>query len=268
MAVIGRRIIGIGAPDNWYLKRGLDAGRLADVAVGATVEAIRRHGKLLLVDLVDRPTIGLRFGMTGRLIIDGAAPIQRLEYSSGRQEPTWDRVMFSFDDGGEMKISDPRRLGGVEVGPDESRLGPDAASIGPAQLRRAVAGNVALKARLLDQRRIAGIGNLRCGVFAQRFVHRWPRSARGRRWPTVMSADCWRRSDRRSRSSRSAGARTPENCNCSGRAEEPVPAAAGRSLGHRWVGGRRSGVAIINGDAVETGLCLAPHGAGLQRSGS
>ncbi len=157
---VGRRIATVDAPDAWYLKGGLDAAMLIEVATGATVEAVRRHGKLLLVDLADRPTLGLRFGMTGRLVVDGGSIIERLEYSSHRHDPAWNRVGFAFDGGGEMHISDPRRLGGVELDPDLTRLGPDAATITPAALRLAIAGPVALKARLLDQARIAGIGNL------------------------------------------------------------------------------------------------------------
>src|SRR3546814_21141719 len=62
---------------------------------------------------------------------------------------------------GDLQMVDPRRLGGVELDPDESRLGIDALSIAPAQLRDALAGSTApLKARLLDQAHVAGIGNL------------------------------------------------------------------------------------------------------------
>src|SRR3546814_2997266 len=68
----------------------------------------------------------------------------------------------AFEDGmGDLQMVDPRRLGGVELDPDESRLGIDALSIAPAQLRDALAGSTApLKARLLDQAHVAGIGNL------------------------------------------------------------------------------------------------------------
>jgi formamidopyrimidine-DNA glycosylase len=58
-------------------------------------------------------------------------------------------------------MSDPRRLGGVALNPSVTALGPDAASITAQQLRAALGGStVALKARLLDQSRVAGIGNL------------------------------------------------------------------------------------------------------------
>jgi formamidopyrimidine-DNA glycosylase len=124
------------------------------------VTAARRHGKLLLIECGGRPTIGLRFGMTGRLVVDGHAPIHRLEYGSGRDDPAWDRVTFHLDGGGRVRINVPRRLGGVEVEPDLSRPGPDAVTITPSQLGAALSGPVALKARLLDQSRVAGIGNL------------------------------------------------------------------------------------------------------------
>ena len=58
-------------------------------------------------------------------------------------------------------MRDPRRLGGVELDPDESRLGVDAGRVTPAELRALLGTSSApLKARLLDQSRVAGIGNL------------------------------------------------------------------------------------------------------------
>src|SRR5581483_937151 len=66
-----------------------------------------------------------------------------------------------FADGGHLLMRDPRRLGGVELDPREARLGPDARTIGLAALRDALAGSAApLKARIMDQQRVAGVGNL------------------------------------------------------------------------------------------------------------
>lgn len=155
----GRTISDVVAPDAWYLK-GTDAGRIADALVGATVSGARRHGKLLLLE-TDGPTLGLRFGMTGRLVVDGVAVIDELLYSSHRDDPAFDRFSVRFVDGGRLTMSDPRRLGGVELDPDTSALGPDAATLTMGQLRDCLAGSsTALKARLLDQARIAGVGNL------------------------------------------------------------------------------------------------------------
>jgi formamidopyrimidine-DNA glycosylase len=158
---VGRRIAVVDAPDSWFLK-GVTAPEVVDALTGATVEATGRRGKLLTVAVgEDRPLLGLRFGMTGRLVLDGEAPIERLEYAPARDDPVWDRFALVFDDGSRLRLSDPRRLGGVELDPDLNRLGPDAARVSTAQLRTALAGSAApLKARLLDQARLAGLGNL------------------------------------------------------------------------------------------------------------
>jgi formamidopyrimidine-DNA glycosylase len=160
-AALDREIVAVNAPDAWYLKGGTTDDMLRDALIGARFVADRRVGKLLLLDVSGGGTLGLRFGMSGRLLVDGVAGIDALEYSSSRDEPAWDRFAVRFGDGGDLRIRDPRRLGGVQLDPDESRLGIDAIAIRPAQLRAALAGSTApLKARLMDQARIAGIGNL------------------------------------------------------------------------------------------------------------
>jgi formamidopyrimidine-DNA glycosylase len=103
--------------------------------------------------------LGLRFGMTGRLLVDGRAAIDRLEYSGNRDEPAWDRFTIVLDRG-ELRMRDPRRLGGVELDPDLDRLGPDATSVTRRELAALLDSDVAVKARLMDQRRLAGMGNL------------------------------------------------------------------------------------------------------------
>ncbi len=158
---VGRFIDGVEATDAWYLKDGTTAEEISAVAIGSEITGTRRIGKLLLLDLSSGHTLGLRFGMTGRLIVDDTASIDYLEYSSDRDDPAWDRFVLHFADGGSLRIRDPRRLGGVTVDPDESTLGADSFTVTEDQLRtRVLVGDVALKARLLDQKRIAGIGNL------------------------------------------------------------------------------------------------------------
>ena len=159
--VIGRRVVDVVAPDPWYLKRGIRPDDVRAALLGRAVAAARRRGKLLLLDIGGTGrTLGLRFGMTGRLVVDGVAGVESLLYSSDAAEPAWDRFALRFRTGS-LVVRDPRRLGGVELDPDEGRLGPDAATVGAPELRRALAGGAApLKARLLDQSRLAGIGNL------------------------------------------------------------------------------------------------------------
>jgi formamidopyrimidine-DNA glycosylase len=109
------------------------------------------------------PTLGLHMGMTGRLMIDGRVGQERLVYASDRAETKWDRLVIRFDDRGELRVRDPRRLGAAELDPDEDRLGPDALSLTAAQLQGALRTSTApLKAVLMDQSRVAGLGNLLC----------------------------------------------------------------------------------------------------------
>lgn len=158
---VGSRVEEVEAPDPWYLKGGLTPGVLSAALGGTTLARARRRGKLLLLDTAGGPTLGLRFGMTGRLLLDGRDAVGALLYSSPRPEVRWERFALTLHGGGRLVVSDPRRLGGVVLDPEEERLGPDAAAVGPAELRRALAGSgAALKARLLDQARLAGIGNL------------------------------------------------------------------------------------------------------------
>lgn len=180
-AALDREISGIDASDDWFLKEGTTEEAVHEALLGQAFVTARRIGKLLVLDLNTRerdesshsggeatedlaPTqdrLGLRFGMTGRLLVDNSGPIEYLEYSSHRDDPAWDRFIVHFLDGGELKIRDPRRLGGVILNPDEGRLGPDLFELSYDELRNKVlVGSVALKSRLLDQRKVAGIGNL------------------------------------------------------------------------------------------------------------
>jgi formamidopyrimidine-DNA glycosylase len=187
-AALGRVVDSVQAPDDWYLKRGLIPEEAKAALSGRTLVAARRRGKLMLLDLDDGGVLGLRFGMTGRLLIDGSPGVDRLLYGRAGADPRYDRFRLEFADGGSLAMSDPRRLGGVELDPDLSRLGPDALEITPAQLKAALAGGrVALKARLLDQAHIAGVGNLiadevlwRAGLSPVRAAGGLPPSARRR----------------------------------------------------------------------------------------
>jgi formamidopyrimidine-DNA glycosylase len=156
-----RTVRSIVTPDAWFLKGGVDGNVLRRALIGHRFVSARRIGKLLVLETDGGPTLGIRFGMTGTLMVDGAAPVGELRYAPHRHDPKWDRWSARFDDGGTLVVSDPRRLGGVLLDPDLSLLGPDAATITGAQLAAALRGSRApLKARLLDQARVAGVGNL------------------------------------------------------------------------------------------------------------
>jgi formamidopyrimidine-DNA glycosylase len=159
--VVGRTVSAVRATDDWFLKGGLTSQEVTEAVTGQTIEAARRKGKLLVLDLSNGVRLGLRFGMTGRPIVDSVMAIDDLEYASNTYKPEWDRFVLEFTDGGDLRMQDPRRLGGVQLDPDEDALGVDAfeATLGDLR-RRVLVGEVALKARLLDQARLAGVGNL------------------------------------------------------------------------------------------------------------
>jgi formamidopyrimidine-DNA glycosylase len=158
-AVVGRRIREVHLLDPGWSRTPGGADALRAALVGSVVQQVRRHGKLLLVDVGD-VTAALRFGMTGRLVVDGSPAIDALEYGPVALRPEWDRLVVDFVGGGSLAVNDPRRLGSVEVDPELDRLGPDALEVSAAQLRDALRSLSPLKTTLMNQRRIAGLGNL------------------------------------------------------------------------------------------------------------
>jgi formamidopyrimidine-DNA glycosylase len=160
-AALARPVVEVIVPDDAFLRDGLTSDALAGALVGRSFTAARRRGKLLVLDTDDGPALGLRFGMTGVLEVDGRAGVDELLYASPRRDPRWVRLAVGFGDGGHLWLRDARRLGSAQLDPDEEHLGPDAVGLGRAELDAALAGSVvALKARLMDQRRVAGLGNL------------------------------------------------------------------------------------------------------------
>ena len=89
--------------------------------------------------------------MAGRIIVDDDAV-----------EPSkWDRFALEFDDGSRLALRDKRRLGRAVLDPDFSHVGPDAENVKRDWFREHIgAGHTAVKARLLNQHVISGIGNL------------------------------------------------------------------------------------------------------------
>ena len=159
--VVGRSIARVVAPDSWYVKGATSPSGVRRALTGTAVNAVRRTGKMLFLDNDRGLVLGLRFGMTGRLIVDEMAVIEGLEYGPRREESSWNRFTLHFVDGGTLRVNDPRRLGGVMLDPDETALGPDALTLSRRELEAALTASAApVKARLMDQTRIAGLGNL------------------------------------------------------------------------------------------------------------
>jgi formamidopyrimidine-DNA glycosylase len=152
-----------GFADAYVAKKLTSAASWSRAVRGLTVTGTGRRGKLLLLE-TDGVTLGVRFGMTGVLLLDDVAGVSGLFYGPHSYKAEWVRGGLEFDDGRRLLLHDPRRLARFEVDPDLDELGPDALTLTRAQfdemLGVARGEGPAVKARLLDQGAVAGVGNL------------------------------------------------------------------------------------------------------------
>jgi formamidopyrimidine-DNA glycosylase len=195
--VAGRRVRAVHLPDPAVIRTRVStrprdahpaARALAAGLVGAVPQVPLRHGKRLGWRIGGQSLLG-HLGMSGRWI-DRAEP------------PEHGRVGLSLEDGTTWWLEDPRRFGCLAPAEEpleeavRAGLGPDAwteAPDGPT-LGRALGGRAGLKARLLDQTRLAGIGNIQAtealwkaglhpGIRADALgPGDWVRLAEGLRW--------------------------------------------------------------------------------------
>jgi formamidopyrimidine-DNA glycosylase len=174
-AALGREIVDVDDSDT-YECRPHRPGEIRTALVGRHLTAIHRQGKSMWCDTsgvtgqsrsdAAGPALGLHLGMSGKIVIaDGRGDeIEGGDYWE-RGRPNGDyrfsRFSLTFADGGSLLLIDPRRLGRVRLDPPVDALGPDARQITRAQFRAAFGrGTAPVKARLLNQDAIAGIGNL------------------------------------------------------------------------------------------------------------
>lgn len=130
----------------------------ADVA-GARVAGLRRRGKWILIDIDAPRVLRLHLGMSGQLTV----------VPKSDPEPDHLHLVFALDNETELRFRDHRRFGAAELFADRAKLdaemnaelGPEPFGIAPAYFRDAVTGTKRnLKALLLDQTVVAGVGNI------------------------------------------------------------------------------------------------------------
>jgi formamidopyrimidine-DNA glycosylase len=170
-AALHRPIADVDDTDRWEC-RPHAPGEIRAALVGRSLTAACRQGKSLWCETGgDGPVLGLHLGMSGRILVMGAAGAlteggDRLAGPGSAAEqadrnPVWTRFTIVFADGGALRLFDKRRLGRVRLDPDLGALGPDAERITAAAFRARVGrGTAPVKARLLDQSVLAGVGNL------------------------------------------------------------------------------------------------------------
>jgi len=140
-----------------------------DSVVGMRIESVGRRGKYILVGLGGDLLLVVHLGMTGQLrLVDPAALVEKHTHA-----------IFFLDDGRQLRYRDPRRFGRLLLGTEQAlvaakkmpRLGPepiDPEFAAEELYRRLRKRRTALKAVLLDQAAIAGVGN----IYADESLHR------------------------------------------------------------------------------------------------
>jgi formamidopyrimidine-DNA glycosylase len=164
-----RRIVEVDDSDSFVCRPHVP-GEIRHALLGYELTAVTRRGKSMWCQVGPAPeavTLGIHLGMSGKIVIADAdgTEVDGGDYWEGRRQPgdfRWARFTVTFGDGARLMLVDPRRLGRVRLGQPAGQLGPDAQLITPAQFRAVLAAGAAapVKARMMDQRRIAGIGNL------------------------------------------------------------------------------------------------------------
>lgn len=129
------------------------------LVIGRRVEAIDRRGKWLLIRLDDGAFLMVHLGMTGRFtVIERVVPRERHTH-----------FVFSLDNLHELRFRDPRRFGSLSYFPNQSawqtfladRLGPEPWDVELVAFRQALkCTRRSVKAVLLDQTIVAGVGNI------------------------------------------------------------------------------------------------------------
>ena len=157
--------IRVNRPDlRWPLPERMDR-RL----VGRTVLRLRRRAKYILADISSGETLLVHLGMSGRMLVSGD-PVGRFVRAHPPAE-RHDHVVFDMASGARITFNDPRRFGAMDLFETaEGDSHPLLAGIGPEPLGNAfnethlvdaLAGRrTPIKAALLDQRTVAGLGNI------------------------------------------------------------------------------------------------------------
>jgi formamidopyrimidine-DNA glycosylase len=155
-----REIVAVDDTDT-YVCRPHAPGEIAGALVGHRLTDAHRQGKSMWIETDGGPVLGLHLGMAGRIVVDDAIAGDYVRDGGAADQPRWDRFTLRFADGGALMLRDKRRLGRAILDPDLSRLGPDAADISRDAFRARVGyGEAPLKARIMDQSVLAGVGNL------------------------------------------------------------------------------------------------------------
>jgi formamidopyrimidine-DNA glycosylase len=155
-AAIGQRIAAMTVHDDKII-RNMSGPAFADALTGRTITGSIRRGKYLFAQLDNDHDVLLHFGMTGDLNL----------YQEQEERGRFERFAFHFTDGNTLGFDDTRKFARIlyledrEAYIKEVSLGPDALELEEAYFLKALAGRkTTLKGALLNQKIVAGLGNL------------------------------------------------------------------------------------------------------------
>ncbi|NGM44378.1 bifunctional DNA-formamidopyrimidine glycosylase/DNA-(apurinic or apyrimidinic site) lyase [Rhodobacter sp. SGA-6-6] len=155
--------------------------RMAERLRGAQVQALRRRSKYILADLSTGETLLIHLGMSGRMLVSGAM-LGGFHHDHPAPQKH-DHVVLEMEGGGRVTFNDARRFGAMDlVGTAGAETHPLLATLGPEPLGNsfdgpylaaALAGRrTPVKAALLDQHLVAGLGNIYvCEVLFRAGLH-------------------------------------------------------------------------------------------------
>jgi formamidopyrimidine-DNA glycosylase len=132
--------------------------RMADRLTGQRVIGLRRRSKYILADLSSGETLLIHLGMSGRMLISGQMPGGFFHDHAPTQKH--DHVVLHMSGGARITFNDARRFGAMDL---MATLGPEpfGNSFDDTYLAARLKGrNTPIKAALLDQRTVAGLGNI------------------------------------------------------------------------------------------------------------
>ncbi|KAA2213683.1 bifunctional DNA-formamidopyrimidine glycosylase/DNA-(apurinic or apyrimidinic site) lyase [Teichococcus oryzae] len=170
---------------------------LAERLTGARVEGFRRRGKYMLMRISGGDSVLIHLGMSGRMVSRPAG--------ANTPPPAHEHLVLQTDDGQRVGFVDPRRFGSVDLVPTAAEdrhkllagMGPEPLEEGftPGLLSESLFGKrTPVKAALLDQRVVAGLGNIyvaealfRAGISPRRLAHTIPGARAARLVPAIKA---------------------------------------------------------------------------------
>lgn len=163
--IVGRKILDIKTDSAKQVQPSMEEVRGA--VIGAVIKKVKRRAKLLLVYLSNGKILAIHLKLTGRLLVR----------EKGDSKDDWQRVVFSLSDGKELRFADLRKFGWIKLVRNKKELDILLADFGPEPFGSALSRSSEkltlrkfkeiltstsrpIKVLLMDQKKIAGVGNI------------------------------------------------------------------------------------------------------------